>query len=220
MGSILVKITVKIQEPKAEIRIHWIIEKVTNKFWSNFMESWGVAQRPTDYILVTIRITIRIRSPFRITIRIREELPRCQHTYRTDALLDSGCGPGTKWLHFADDPDHRSPKSEIRIHWILAFGGGLHSLSTSSWVCRWKDFKNRSTCTCTKLWQKFSGSLFVPSRASMILRFLCLYASVWQMVTWSGSREQVTVIYTISSWLKGPPRGHVCVLSLRRHSVE
>ena len=26
----------------------------------------------------------------------------------------------------------RSPKSEIRIHWILAFGGGLRSLSTSS----------------------------------------------------------------------------------------
>jgi len=27
----------------------------------------------------------------------------------------------------------RSPKSEIRIHWILAFGGGLRSLSTSSY---------------------------------------------------------------------------------------
>jgi len=24
------------------------------------MESWGFAQRPTDYILVTIRVTIRI----------------------------------------------------------------------------------------------------------------------------------------------------------------
>ena len=27
-----------------------------------FMESWGVAQRPTDYISVTIRITIRIKA--------------------------------------------------------------------------------------------------------------------------------------------------------------
>ena len=27
-----------------------------------FMESWGVAQRPTDYVLVTIRITIWIRE--------------------------------------------------------------------------------------------------------------------------------------------------------------
>jgi len=30
---------------KSEIRIHWIIEKVTNGFWWNFMESWGVAYR-------------------------------------------------------------------------------------------------------------------------------------------------------------------------------
>ena len=31
------------RSPKSEIRIHWIIEKVTNRFWWNFMESWGVA---------------------------------------------------------------------------------------------------------------------------------------------------------------------------------
>ena len=47
MSSILVtiRVTVRIQEsvPDSEIRIHWIIEKVTNGFWRNFMESWGVA---------------------------------------------------------------------------------------------------------------------------------------------------------------------------------
>jgi len=30
-----------VRSPK--IRIHWITEKVTNEFWWNFMESWGVA---------------------------------------------------------------------------------------------------------------------------------------------------------------------------------
>jgi len=30
------------RSPKSDIRIHWIIEKVTNGFWWNFMESWGV----------------------------------------------------------------------------------------------------------------------------------------------------------------------------------
>ena len=50
------------RSPKSEIRIHWIIEKVTNGFWWNFMESCGVAQRPTVYILVTIRITIQMRE--------------------------------------------------------------------------------------------------------------------------------------------------------------
>ena len=51
-----------VRTPKSEIRIHSIIEKVTNGFWWNFTESWGVAQRPTDYISVTICITIRIRE--------------------------------------------------------------------------------------------------------------------------------------------------------------
>jgi len=36
-------------------------------------QSWSVVYGPTDYILVMIRITIRIGSPFRITIRIRED---------------------------------------------------------------------------------------------------------------------------------------------------
>ena len=51
-------------------------------------------------------------------------------------------GPGTNEFNFGDDPDHRpdpgvrSPKSEIQIHFftelsiMLAFGGGLCSLST------------------------------------------------------------------------------------------
>ena len=60
MSSILVtiRITVRIQEsvPDFEIPIHWIIEKVTNGFWWNIMESWGVAYRPTDYIRITVRI--------------------------------------------------------------------------------------------------------------------------------------------------------------------
>jgi len=53
-----IRITIRIQE--SEIRIHWIIKKVTNGFWWNFMESWGVAWRPTAYILVTIHVTIQI----------------------------------------------------------------------------------------------------------------------------------------------------------------
>jgi len=51
-----------------------------------------------------------------------------------------GCGLETNRLHFGDDPDHRpdpgvqSPKSGFNgLSIMLAFGGGLHSLSTSSY---------------------------------------------------------------------------------------
>jgi len=42
---VTIRITVRIQEfvPDSEIRIHWIIEEVTNGFWRDFTESWGVA---------------------------------------------------------------------------------------------------------------------------------------------------------------------------------
>ena len=76
--------------------------KSYQRIWWNFMESWGCGQRPTDCILLTIRITIRIR----------EELPRCQHT------------------------QNRCPAKIIQQSIMLAFGGGLCILSTS-FRCAW-----------------------------------------------------------------------------------
>ena len=142
MGSILVTMRItgtlsfdcqarSIGSPKSEIRIHWIIEKLTNGFWWNFMESWGVAQRPTDNILVTICITIRIR----------ESVPDHDLDPRRTATLSTHTEQMHSWILAQGPSDYifltiritvRIQESEIRIHWILAFGGCLHSLSTSS----------------------------------------------------------------------------------------
>jgi len=80
-------------------------------------------------------------SPFRITMRIREELPRCQHTQNRYPQ----CSPNE--FNFGDDPDHRpdpgvrSPKSGFTgLSIMLSFGGGLRSLSTSSSSCYFCDF--------------------------------------------------------------------------------
>jgi len=73
-------------------------------------------------------------SPF----RIREERPRCQHTHTH--VTEQMPPVQSQWVQFwwrsGSPSGSRSPKSEIRIHSIidmLAFGGGLCSLSTFSW---------------------------------------------------------------------------------------
>jgi len=70
------------------------------------------------FVCLTVRrITRRLDpgltgSPFlRITIRIREELPRCQHTHRTDSLQKS-----------------------FTISIMLVFGGGLYFYSCTSFT--------------------------------------------------------------------------------------
>ena len=39
-----------------------ITRKLVNGFWQNFLEGWGMAQGPSDTILVAIQITLRIRE--------------------------------------------------------------------------------------------------------------------------------------------------------------
>ena len=62
MSSILVTIRTTVQiQAESEVRNPDLLDyRITNGFWCSFMESWGVAYNlPTDYILVTIRITIQ-----------------------------------------------------------------------------------------------------------------------------------------------------------------
>jgi len=89
-----------------------------------------------------IRESVPDHSPDPV-IRIREELPHCQHTQNRRPL---GFWPRDQVITFCWQSGSlsgsRSPKSEIRIHRILAFGGGLHSLSTCSSEC------TARMCTC------------------------------------------------------------------------
>ena len=74
-----IRITVRIQE--SEIRIHWIIENVIPIDFDEIL--WRAGEWPRDQLITYWWRSASLSgsgSPFRITIRIREELPRCQHT--------------------------------------------------------------------------------------------------------------------------------------------
>jgi len=114
-----------------------------------------MAQGPTNPILVTIWITVRIqesevRNPcsldYRITMQFYGEL---------------GYGLDTNWLHFGDNP-HHCPDLGVRsvsrsgsrknCHYsiMLVFGGGLYSLSTSSFNGVKNDVVSRYMYKCGK----------------------------------------------------------------------
>jgi len=87
-----------------------------------------------------------------------------------------GCGLETNWLHFGDDPDHRpdpgvrSPKSGFTgLSIMLAFGGGLCSLSTFSFHC-YKD--NTALFKLIICWRRyiFTCSDWIKVRADMSKR--------------------------------------------------
>jgi len=66
----------------------------------------------------------------------------CLSVRRITEKVVNEYGPGTNEFNFGDDQDHRpdpgvrSPKSGFTgLSIMLAFGGGLRSLSTSSSVC-------------------------------------------------------------------------------------
>jgi len=99
-------------------------------------------------------------SPFLIMIWIRKELPHCQHTQNRCPHCSAN------EFNFGDDPDHRqdpgvrSPKSGFTgLSIMLAFGGGLRCLSTSSYCC--------ILCSCLPWsWTKTKGSnSIVPAAA-------------------------------------------------------
>jgi len=97
-----------------------------------------MAQGPMSSILVTIRNTIRIQE-FEVRNPHSLDYWRSYQQILMKFYRELWCGLETNWLHFADDPDHhpdpgvQSPKSGFTgLSIMLAFGGGLRSLSTSS----------------------------------------------------------------------------------------
>jgi len=87
-----------------------------------------MAPGPMSSILVTIWITVRIQES---EVRNRHSLDYLKSYQRILMKFygELGCGPEyqliTFWRRSGSPSGSRSPKSEIRIHWILAFGGGL-----------------------------------------------------------------------------------------------
>ena len=100
-----------------------------------------MAQEPSDYILVTIRITVRIQES---EVRNPDSLDY-RKSYQWILMkfyAELGCVIETNWLHFGDDPYHY-PDPGVRSgsgknchsSIMLAFGGGMYCLSTSSCCC-------------------------------------------------------------------------------------
>jgi len=124
-----------------------------------------------------------VRSGLRITIRIREELPHCQHTQNKCPQRSPN------EFNFGDDPDHRpgsrSPKSEIRIHWIIDYADvrrGLRSLSTSSLTWFKHNFELH--------WNRLITIVCAGAKAMPVQRSCaCLAAIVNVMTSVASSRD-------------------------------
>ena len=112
-----------------------------------------MSQGPISSILVTIWITVRIQES---EVRNPDSLDYRKSYQRILMKFygELGCGLETNWLHFGDDPHHyRDPgvRSGSRSGYgkncsnsiMLAFGGGLCSLSTSRFVFKFPNFYDR-----------------------------------------------------------------------------
>jgi len=150
-------------------------DKVVNGFWRNLLEGYGMAQGPMSSILVTIPITVRIqesevRNPHSL------DYQKSYQRILMKFYGELECGLETNWLHFRDDPHHYpDPRESVSDHdpdpgrtatlsthteqmlvkgkWksfsnsiMLAFGGSLCSLSTSSFTCFPVLYKSRLIC--------------------------------------------------------------------------
>jgi len=111
----------------------------------------GMAQGPMSSILVTIRITLRIqesevRNPHSLDYR------KSYQRILTKFYGELGCGLETNWLHFGDNPDHRSDS-------------GVHSrfrnpLSLDSWSYQriLMKFYGELGCGLETNWLHFGGN--------------------------------------------------------------
>jgi len=121
-----------------------------------------MAQGQMSSILVTIRITVRIQES-----EVRNpDSPDYRKSYQRILMTfygELGCSLGTNWLHFGEDPRHYSDpgvRSGSRFgsgkncqhteqmpcknhSAMLSFGGGLCSLSTSTFGMKY-DFRQNS----------------------------------------------------------------------------
>ena len=134
------------------LSVRRITEKVMNGFWRNFLEGYGPGttgikfgddpeHRPDPGVRSPKSGFTGLSNYQRILMKLYDEL---------------GCNLETNWLHFGDDP-HHYPDPGVRSgsrsgsgknchnSIMLAFSGGLCSLSTSSllWNCT-----NIFACMC------------------------------------------------------------------------
>jgi len=97
---------------------------------------------PTSSVLVKICFTVRMQES-EVQNQHSLDYRKSLHRILMKFYGELGCGLETNWLHFGDDL-HHCPDPAVRSgsgknchnSIMLAFGGGLCSLSISSWSCK------------------------------------------------------------------------------------
>ena len=128
-----------------------------------------MAQGPMSSILVTIRITAGSRSPFRIPKSAFTGLLKNLPTDFDEILRRTGVWPRdqliTFWCRSGSPSGSMSPKSEIRIHWIIDYAGIRRRSAFSEHfqlvLCYWQD------CLCAA----FSAGTQYANTFEVFLKF-------------------------------------------------